>query len=221
MKSIRETLSQGWYHLEKLFYARNAPWRQYCRKAVNNLVQAALLLLITTVCFLVLLYLCGMMWHTYQLTYVGQNFAVLYPDQALSISTLLRANLLHLAAGVTLSSFMICIAVSALFRFFHLTRYLYLPRGFFGKILMFGLPLAALVSAQLQDRYGYVSPDISYLISLIPTLALFPYCFRYTLELVPELGWIIRQAISLSQEAIACFPAFRKMNEGLIEKINS
>lgn len=214
MKSIRETLDQGWYHLEKLFYARNAPWRQYCRKAVDNLVQAVLLLLITTVCFLLLLYLFRMMWHTYQLTYVGQKFTVLYSEQALSISTLLRANLRHLAANVTLLTFTTCIAVSALFRFFHLTRYLYLPRGFFGKLLMFGLPLGALVSAQLQSRYGYVSPDISYLISLIPTLLLFPYCFRYTLELVPELGWVIRQAI-------ACFPEFRKAIEGLIEKINS
>ena len=199
----------------------NTSLQRYCRTFLNHLLQAILLVLIVTVGLLVLLYGSRVLWNLYLQTHIGQEFCLYYAGQAEAINAMFADNLLLLAWDVSTSAFLTCLTVAALCQVLHLTRYFYLSRGFFGKLLCFGVPLSFLVSLDFQGL-GYMTRESAIGLVLIPTLCMFTYCFKFTLDLLPEASTAIRQAPLLFREAkLMGIAIFRQKIQPLIGKSNT
>ena len=118
---------------------------------------------------------------------------------------------------VSIAAFTICMLISAICQLFYIARYLYLSRSFFGKIVIWGLPLAAAVATHIQPIYGFEEWRTAYAVAFLPTLCVFGGCFKFTRELLPEIGDLIRKVPLISNQIIKPFQtketnkeAFRK-----------
>ena len=75
------------------------------------------------------------------------------------------------------------------------------------KIILWGLPLAAIVAIHIQDAFGIQQLGLAYVVALVPTLCLFSGCFKFTYELLPEIGTLIEKTIQIATQVIqAKFP---------------
>jgi len=177
--------------IKQLVVTRNTPLNRYFEKLIDVFFRASFLIILTIAIFLVLLFLCRISWDIFQFTHVGQKYVSLYAGRSQIISDILNSNLISLAFDITLSSFISCFFISIFSQLFLITRYLYLPRGLFGKIIFFGLSMAVPVAFNIQEQYLLPSFAHAYMLVLIPTLCLFSYCFQYTHQLIPEIVDII------------------------------
>lgn len=138
-----------------------------------------------------ILILAKLFWTNYQLTPVGQRYLQFYPERSRMISDFLSRDIFHLSLGLTWGSFSSCFFACGVLRLFHITTYLYEPRGKIVKLLVFGLPLAALAGWNLFRNEIAISLKQGYLLAFLPTMVIFSSCFEYTTLLIPELGEII------------------------------
>jgi hypothetical protein len=76
-------------------------------------------------------------------------------------------------------TFIMCLVITAICQLFHITRFLYEPRGLVGRTVLWGLPLTAVVAAMVHYTYGG-GWRIAYAIAFIPTMCLFSSCFELT-----------------------------------------
>ena len=150
--------------------------------------DAVVLLAITIMVFIVILYVCKILWNLYLSTHMGQMFITLFPDEAASTSQLLQMDLVLLSIWITIYSSLISLGVGAIFRLIYLNGYLYKPFGFLGKTIACGLPLTALVAFYVQPLYNFPAWDTTFLLVLLPTLSVYSRCFDYAEKLLPELG---------------------------------
>ena len=132
------------------FLTQTNPYFRYIRKIWDIMIRAILLLLITAAVNMVLLYFFKMLWYTYVLTPVGQRFVTTSTETSLVILGILRVDFLSFSIKVTIAAFIICMLISTICQLFYIARYFYLSRSFFGKIAIWGLPLAAAVATYIQ-----------------------------------------------------------------------
>jgi len=120
--------------------------KNYLPRFAEILARASLLVISVTIAYGAVLYLCKILWFSYTETPVGRRYIMLFEGQAGNISKLLDGNMLADAVQITVLAFGICLTCAVVFQFFHLLRYLYLPREGTGRILFFGCPLNAAVA---------------------------------------------------------------------------
>ena len=166
------------------------------------MIRAILLLFTTAAVSIGMLYFCKMLWYTYISTPVGQRFVIMSAGISQVIFDILCINFVSLSIKVTIVAFTICMLTSVICQVLYIARYLYLPRSFFGKIVIWGLPLAAAVAARIQHIYGFEDWSTAYAIAFVPTLCLFTGCFKFTRELIPEIGDLIRKVSLISNQII-------------------
>jgi len=191
--------------LEYLFrniFTRRNPFYKYLANFLDVMIQAGLLVLATTIICIVFMYMCKMTWSVYIATAVGKKFLNMFPVKAQNIVDILSRELIFFAIQLTFKAFIICLVISALCQVFHIARYLYLPRGFVMKIILWGLPLTAIVAIHIQDAFGLQQPGLAYVVALVPTLCIFSGCFKFTYELLPEIGTLIAKTIQIATQAI-------------------
>ncbi|MFC1859099.1 hypothetical protein ACFL9U_13910 [Thermodesulfobacteriota bacterium] len=174
----------------------------YGQKIIDVITRAFLLILFTAPFYFVLLYVSKTMWSFYTETYIGQKFLIEFPMKSRIIIDAFSRISFIFAAQLTVAAFLICLAAAAVCQVFYVARYLYYPRGFFGKIFMWGLPLTALVAFYYKRTLGFQTWPIPYLLALIPTLCVFVACFKFSDELLPEIGDVIRKIITLAKKQI-------------------
>lgn len=212
----QEAIAQDYY------LTQNKPYLVYIEKLWDTLLQAVFLLCFTTALATVLLYLSKMLWYLYIMVPVGQRYVEIYAENAQSIGDIFNRNLFSFACEITLSAFKICLVIGAFSQFFYLTRFLYLPRSFPGKIILWGLPLTAVVAMHLQYLYEFEQLNMYYLLAIIPTLCVFTQCFQFTYELLPEAGHLISQAVYAAKNIVPLkFFDLKKQIRHLIDKINA
>ena len=196
--------------LEYLFrniFTRRNPFYKYLANFLDVIIQAGLLVLATTIICIVFMYMCKMTWSVYIATPVGKKFLNMFPVKAQNIVDILNRELIFFSIQLTLKAFIICLVTSALCQVFHIARYLYQPRGFVMKVILWGLPLTALVAIHIQDAFGLKQLGPAYVVALVPTLCVFSGCFKFTYELLPEIGALIEKSIQIATQAIqAKFP---------------
>ncbi len=196
--------------LEYLFrdiFTRKNLYYNYVANFLDIMIQAILLVLITIILCIVFLYVCKMSWHVYISTPLGKKFLELYAVSAQSIVYVLNRELILFSIQLTLEAFTICLAISAICQVSHITRYFYLPRGFIGKIVLWGLPLTAIVAIHIQLVFGVKQFGLTYVVALVPTLCVFSGCFKFTYELLPEIGTLIEKSLQIITKTIqAKFP---------------
>jgi hypothetical protein len=171
------------------------------------MLQAGLLVLAAIVICIVFMYTCKMAWFVYISTPVGKKFLNTFPMKAQNIIDILNRELIFFSIQLTLKAFIICLAISALCQVFHMARYFYQPRGFVMKIILWGLPLTAIVAIHIQDAFGLKQLGPAYIVALVPTLCVFSGCFKFAYELLPEIGTLIEKTYQIITQTIqAKFP---------------
>ncbi len=177
------------------FFSRKNPVINYFYKLISTLVEAVLLVAATgTLCFLIY-YTMGMFWYLYLGTPMGDKFISLHPDRAQTIIALSELDLMYFCAEVTLSSFVICFALSSICRFMHISHYLYLSQGLFGKLVYWGIPLTVAVSYYIKKEYGFSDWEVTACIVMIPTYLMLISCFKYSQKLIPEIGDVLKISV--------------------------
>lgn len=189
-------------HVCANYLTQKNPYFRYGYKIWGIMIRAILLLFTTAAVNIGLLYFCKMLWYTYISTPVGQRFIIMSSEISQVIFDILCINFVSLSIKITIIAFTICMLTSAICQVFYIARYLYLPRSFFGKIAIWGLPLAAPVATHIQYIYGFEDWSTAYAVAFVPTLCLFAGCFKFTRELLPEIGDLIRMAAFISNQII-------------------
>lgn len=165
--------------------------KPYRRRVLRVLLEALVLLAVTTIGFMGILLLCEALWHVYQSTYIGQQYAIMYEGNLPFLNLIEEVDIPTFCAELTLSAFFICMAVAAVCRIFELSPYLYESRSVMGQIGLWGLPLAAILSTRIHPMYGLEQSTVAIFLAAIPTLSIIRQCFRFSYELFPEISDIL------------------------------
>jgi hypothetical protein len=174
--------------IKKLQLIKRTPLYSYGSTLTDVALRAIFLLLFVAVGIFAFLIMAKMFWANYQHTSVGERYFLVYGERSRMISDFLSQDIVHLCIGLTWVPFTSCCIACGVMRIFHITSYLYEPRGRIVKIALFGLPLAALAGWNLYQAQLAISFRQGYLLALLPTLIIFSSCFEYTTLLIPEIG---------------------------------
>ncbi len=202
---MNKILSKMREHLCTNFQTQTNPYFRYGLKIWDIMIRAILLLFITAAVNIVLLYFLKIFWYTYILTPVGQRFVTTSTGASQVVLDILRIDSVSLSIKVTIAAFTSCMLISAICQVLYIARYFYLSRNFFGKIAIWGLPLAAAVATRIQHIYGFEDWSTAYAVAFVPTLCVFGGCFKFTRELLPEIGDLIRKVSLISNQIIKTF----------------
>jgi len=146
-----------------------------------------------------LLYMLKALWFTYTATPTGEHFILHFGSRADAIETVLSQRLFLLSLSVNVMALKVCLVGTVAGRLFFLVRYLYEYRGFWGRMLFWGVPCASL-SAYLST----VSYDLDWMpalvLSAISILLLLNPCIRLVSGLLPEIKAIWGSISSLMQK---------------------
>lgn len=173
---------------KKLHLVKKTPLYSYGATLTDVAMGAFFMLLFVGAGIFVFLIVAKMFWTNYQHTPVGERYFLIYGKRSRMISDFLSKDIAHLCLGLTWVPFTSCCIACGILRIFHITSYLYEPRGRIVKIAMFGLPLTALAGWNLYQAQLAISFSQGYLLALLPTLVIFSSCFEYTSLLIPEIG---------------------------------
>lgn len=175
----------------KRFFSRKNPIIRYIYKLLNTAIEAFFLVLATWFICYILMYLADIMWRLYLTTPMGSKYLALFEERAQTIIQVFELDHFYLTVEVTVASFVICFLVGAVCHFLHISYYLYHSRGFFGKLIFWGMPLTALVAFYIKFQFGFSDWEVTCIIATIPTYLLFISSFTYSQSLLPEVGEII------------------------------
>ena len=164
---------------------------KYLRKIFNSFTKTALLIVFTTVAYILLLYFLKYWWVLFTSTQIGQAYAEHFSYSYRITNDVLSTNFINLAIKLTVTSFIISLIIGSICQFFLIIRYLYSNRGLFGKIIFFGLPLVYIVAVYVRYVYDFGHMDTVFTIAVVPTLCVFTGGFRIAKEYVPELVDVI------------------------------
>lgn len=179
----------------KRYASRKNPIINYLYKVISTSLEASILILFTGGLSFLIYYTLGMLWYLYLGTPMADDFISLHPERAETIIHLASLDLVYFCTEVTLSAFVICFAMSAICQFTHISHYLYLSQGLFGKLVYWGIPLTGAVSYYIKIEYGFSDLNVICCIAMIPTYLMFISCFKYSQKLIPEAGEVLAIAI--------------------------
>jgi len=167
----------------------------YGRRASEALKRLILFLVITFIVNTGFLYACSLAWTFYIATPVGERFVTRFASRAQVIVDLLDRISVIFSLQLTVTAFVVCLAISAISRVFHIARRVYEPRSLFGKILVCGIPLTAVVAICIRSYLNMENWAAAYFVAFVPTMCLFTTCFNAARELLPEIGEFIKKAV--------------------------
>ncbi len=185
--------NQNYFHKKDDSSSFGSSFVNYGAKVVQTVIDASILLAVTAVIYTVLLSTCNFMWKIYRATPVGKRYAQMFSARAQNISDILTRDPFNFSIQIIAGSFAIAVLIGALCTLLGITRYLYHPRGILGRIAFFGLPITGVVAFHLQSSLQIDQWISAYLSVLIPTMCLFPRSFKYTYDLLPEIGSVFRK----------------------------
>jgi hypothetical protein len=174
--------------IKKLHLMKRTPLYSYGSTLTDVATRAFFLLLFVAAGIFTFLIVAKMFWTNYQHTPVGKRYFLVYGERSRMISDFLSQDIFHLCFGLTWVPFTSCCIACGILRIFHITSYLYEPRGRIVKIALFGLPLTALAGWNLYQAQLAITFRQGYFLALLPTLVVFSSCFEYTSLLIPEIG---------------------------------
>ena len=158
---------------------------EYGQKLGNLLIQAVLLVVLVIAGNTLLLYFCKSLWYVFTSTLVGNRYVIAYPQKAGVIFSLFNQNLFAYATHVTLVSLAFCLAAGFLAKILQISRSIS-GRSFFFLAVCYGLPLTIAVTAYLHNPALAGDWYLTLGIALVPTLALFRWCFVFFDNIIPD-----------------------------------
>ena len=176
---------------EKFFQLKETCFN-YGSTLVDITIRAILLFASAAALNIIFLYFYNILWHIYSLTYIGKQFVILHPEQTQMISSILGNDIVRLSTETTLAAFVICMIISVLCQIFYISRFFYNPQGLISKFSLWGLALTVVVSIYIKDQHGFENWAAVIPITIVPTLCIFTYTFKFSARLLPEIGEVIK-----------------------------
>lgn len=203
-RAMDKVLPERLKQLYGKYLLRIKDFSEYLSNVADLMTRTILLVVITIIVNTGFLYFSKMMWTFYIATPVGERFITEFPVRAQAFLNVFSRVSIGFSIRVTIAAFTTCLAISAICQVLHIARYFYHSRGFFGRIILWGLPLTAVVAKYIQSGFGFGFEKwgTAYAVSLIPTLCVFMLCFKVTTELLPEIGYLIKKSDVIKTEII-------------------
>ena len=161
---------------------------KHIRKPLNIITEIILLIAFTVMIYVALLYFSKYLWIIFTATPVGQSYSSIFQENYRITNDVLNRGIIRLGLDLTLTACAICLIIGAVFKFLHITRYLYSGRGYVGRIIFFGLPLVYVVAVYAHYMGNFSHMDTALTVALVPTLCVFARCFKYADDVIPELA---------------------------------
>ena len=184
----------GFSHFMRKFFTRQNKVFNYVATALELTVETLLLLVITLGLSALLLAMANMFWHTYKDTHVGLVFVKQLGNNYEFFTEIIKKDIIEVSYRLTLSAFMLCLALSAICQFIYIGRFFQGMNGWLHKFIYWGIPLTFIVSAYFYrwpiyavDRWG-----AAYILYFAPTLCVYGVCFKITNRLLPEIGTVFK-----------------------------
>lgn len=170
-------------------------WRRGINLLSNRLVELVIVSALAVGALALVLYFARGFWAIYIETQVGKIYLADHPQNTAIINTLLATDAAVLALGCAWTALRNLVLVGAACQVTFVLRCLYFSQGLFGRVLFWGLPLAALGAFQ-----PHADPQTSFpaamLLALVPTLILMPNTFHLVSNYVPEIDDLYRILLS-------------------------
>jgi len=156
---------------------------------------------VTAILYAGLFYIINLFWILYLETPVGKRFLALHIVDVGTIEGLLSENFLLLSLEIILAVLTACLIFGAVSQIFLLIRYFHEGRGFFYRLIVWGVPCVALTAVAISNIYerGLMA---SFLLAVVPTIALFQSCLRFTSGLLPDISTVIGDIMTLARKAL-------------------
>ena len=161
----------------------------YFRTLAMHLLEGVVQFAGVVVLSAALLILFKIAWFSYIASPIGRLYPHYFPVRAHLIATVMAQDPFSFPLILTAIAFATGMVVSALCRFFYVTRYLYIYRGILGRVLLIAAPLNLAVAAVFRHTVLELPWGAAYAAVLFPTLLSFPFCFRFAQRVLPEIGW--------------------------------
>ncbi len=145
---------------------------------------------VTVILYTGLLYLVNLLWMLYIETPMGKRFLDLHIVDVRAIEDLQAENFLMLSLEVILTVLMVCLVFGAVSQVFLLIRYFHEGRRLFYRLIVWGIPCAALTAVAISGTYE-IGPVASLFLGVVPTMVLFQSCLRFTPGLLPEISTVV------------------------------
>jgi len=192
-------------------------------KIADSLVQTGLILIFTFVLYISILYMAKGFWLLYTSTPMGKYYMEKFTGESVAISNIFQRDLFFFSCEIIFACFIICMGISMICRFFHISRYFYETRGFTEKLFIWGSILTGAVSYYVQ----YIDTAINHytmacIVTLIPTLMIFSFCFNLSETILPEMGGIFGKTLYIGNDFFKnSYPKIKRYLSELAERINS
>ncbi|MCP4713913.1 MAG: hypothetical protein GY868_02260 [Deltaproteobacteria bacterium] len=157
-------------------------WMKEC---LNSLTEVLVAFLVTVLGYTLTLYFFNMLWSLYRETQVGEHFQAANPDMFFAISSIMDRNFFLFSLVTCFMVIKICFVIAVICHVLPIKRLFYDSRGIVGRIVCWGVPCAGVVAAMLPGPFVRVS----FAFCLLPTLALFSYCFGFVSKVIPGLDF--------------------------------
>lgn len=163
------------------------PFNKWLRTFISCLEELLIVFVVTVAGYTFLLYFLKMLWSVYCETQVGRTFTATNETVFNVINNIMHQNLLFFSFTISLTSITICLVCALASHLFFLKKYFYDSRGFIGRILFFGFPAAVITAFYIDNMYS----SVYFAFCLLPTLALFSYCFKFVSYVIPAIDEIM------------------------------
>ncbi len=163
-------------------------WSQRVWDAFSRLI---IVLILSLVFEIAMLHMMDGMWYVYTATPAGQHFVAIEGGAGESLQYAFELNLIELGLRATICALVLCLVAGAAGQLVHLLRFFYTPFGFFGHLLLWGLPLTAVNAWCMCTDHPHIMFSVAFVFSLIPVVLLMNRSFCLIQALVPEMGALI------------------------------
>ncbi len=160
----------------------------YLRSVFKTFLEGVVLFCVVAVVMTLLYGLCKIAWYSYLVGPVGQYYKHYFPHRVQLMEMGLGRDIFFFPTLLTGLALVSGIVFAACCRVFYITRYLYIPRGIFGRIVLFGFSSNLLTAVAARWFFSIPHWGVAYVSTLIPTLLVFSHCFRFATRILPEIG---------------------------------
>ena len=156
---------------------------------------------VTAILYTGLLYIVNLSWMLYIETPIGKQFLSLHIIDIETIDALREGNFLVLSLEIVIAVLVVCLIFGAVSQVFSLTRYFYEGRGLLYHLIAWGIPCVVFTTVAISRTYetGLIT---SFFLGVVPTMALFQGCLRFTHVLLPEISTAIGGIAALVQKGL-------------------
>ncbi len=178
-------------YLLKLISQCKENFPEYNRKFWGELCKALLLLMVIVVGYIILLYVCKMLWFIFISTSIGSQYLTINPDNSERIAYLFARNLASFSVNISIISFLFCLGAGVVGKLLDITKS-FTGKNYFILSATYGFFLSLAVAAYIQPLFNFTF-RISFYVAVLPTMFLLVTCVKFIDEILPDPSRLMKK----------------------------